>query len=455
MTIIDEIIRYKSESNKNKNINEMISKNKFKNNFLDLETSYGNFKITVLGIGGAGCNVIGQMKSTHKWPNNVQFYAMNTDVGSLKRIWNYTDVWLLGKQRYRGGGSGGNPVIGENATNNDKESIAKIIEGTDLLFLIAGLGKGTGSGAMPVIAKLAKEKNICTICLMHLPSVQAEGSKVYENALESFKKVIENCNSYCTISNDKIISNNDDSISLLGSFMRANEEISNIVAIVTDIVNVPTTINVDFADVHNFFMNNHSFMISSIIIDNQKYTKRELFDKILRSINSSYCNLSIDKTSNILANIDICEDTSRNIIFDIKDVFVEISKNNDLWLVNGINYHKDDSKLKLNFLISSNGTYNNDLNSNINQKLVNEQKKFSNYENDFVTNKNLDEIQTSLTDEENKVGISTEDFIDNSDEDTKNIHRTRKLDSRECNRILTEALHDVKDIDNSSIDFTN
>ena len=143
-------------------------------------------------------------------------------------------------------------------------------------------------------------------------------------------------------------------------------------------------------------------------------------------------------------------------MFDIKDVFVEISKNNDLWLVNGINYHKDDSKLKLNFLISSNGTYNNDLNSNINQKLVNEQKTFSNYENDFVTNKNLDEIQTSLTtDEENKVGISTEDFIDNSDEDTKNIHRTRKLDSRECNRILTEALHDVKDIDNSSIDFTN
>ena len=237
--------------------------------------------------------------------------------------------------------------------------------------------------------------------------------------------------------------------------MRANEEISSIVAIVTDIVNVPTTINVDFADVHNFFMNNHSFMISSIIIDDQKYTKRELFDKILRSINSSYCNLSIDKTSNILANIDICEDTSRNIIFDIKDVFVEISKNNDLWLVNGINYHKDDSKLKLNFLISSNGTYNNDLNSNINQKLVNEQKTFSNYENDFVTNKNLDEIQTSLTDEENKVGISTEDFIDNSDEDTKNIHRTRKLDSCECNRILTEALHDVKDIDNSSIDFTN
>jgi hypothetical protein len=61
--------------------------------------------------------------------------------------------------------------------------------------------------------------------------------------------------------------------------------------------------------------------------------------------------------------------------------------------------------LKLNFLISSNGTYNNDLNSNINQKLVNEQKTFSNYENDFVTNKNLDEIQTSLADEENKVGI--------------------------------------------------
>ena len=454
MSIIDEIINNQNGERKNDNISEKIAKSQFTNNFDELN-KYGNFKITVLGLGGAGCNVIAHMKTTRKWADNIKFCALNTDIGSLRRISECTDVWLLGKELYRGGGSGGNPLIGENATNNDKESITKIIEGTDLLFLIAGLGKGTGSGAMPVIAKLAKDKNICTVCLMHLPSVQAEGPKVYENALESFKKVIENCNSYCTISNDKIINNNDDSISLLGSFMRANEEISNIVAIVTDIVNIPTTINVDFADIHNFFMNNHSFMISSITIDNQNYSKRELFDRILRSINSSYCNLSIDKTSNILANIDICEDTSRNIIFDIKDVFVEISKNNDLWLVNGINYHKDDSKLKLNFLISSNGTYNNDLNSVKNRQYINEMKNFRSYENDFVTNKNLDEIQTSLTDEESNIGISTENFIDSSDEDTKNIHHTRKLDSCECNRILTEALHDVKDIDKSNIDFTN
>lgn len=454
MSIIDEIINNQTDERKNDNISEKISKSHFTNNFDELN-KYGNFKITVLGLGGTGCNVIAHMKTTRKWANNIKFCAINTDIGSLKRISEYTDVWLLGKELYRGAGSGGNPVIGENAANNDKESIAKIIEGTDLLFLIAGLGKGTGSGSMPVIAKLAKDKNICTVCLIHLPSVQAEGSKVYENALESFKKIIENCNSYCTISNDKIINNNDDSISLLGSFVRANEEISNIVAIVTDIVNIPTTINVDFADIHNFFMNNHSFMVSSISIDNQKYTKRELFETILRSINSSYCNLSIDKTSNILANIDICEDTSRNIIFDIKDVFVEISKNNNLWLVNGINYHKDDSKLKLNFLISSNGTYNNDLNSVKNHQYTSEMKNFTSYENDFVTNKKLDEIQTSLTDKENNVGISTENFIDRNDEDTKNIHSTRKLDSCECNRILTEALQDIKDIDESNIDFTN
>ena len=72
-----------------------------------------------------------------------------------------------------------------------------------------------------------------------------------------------------------------------------------------------------------------------------------------------------------------------------------------------------------------------------------------------MTNKKLDEIQTSLTDEENNVGISTENFIDSNDEDTKNIHHTRKLDSCECNRILTEALQDIKDIDESNIDFTN
>ena len=444
MTIIDEIIRYKSESNKNKNINEMISKNKFKNNFLDLETSYGNFKITVLGIGGAGCNVIGQMKSTHKWPNNVQFYAMNTDVGSLKRIWNYTDVWLLGKQRYRGGGSGGDPLVGHTAANDDKEEIKKIIEGADLLFLIAGLGKGTGSGAMPVITKIAKEMNICTICLMHLPSVQAEGSKVYINALESFKKVIENCDSYCTISNDRIINNNDKSVSLLSSYTCSNNQISNIIDVVTKIINEPTNINIDFADVRNFFKNNRSFMVSTVTLNNSEYTKSELFNKILSEVNSSYCNLSIDKTSNILANIDISENTSNNIVLDIREIFVNLSKNNDLWIVNGINYHKNSDKITLNFLISSNGIYNNDLNIKTQSDVFNNSNKYIESNDELINNIKFDEIQEKIIEDKSPNGFVSENF--ELDDQIASIHDTRRLNSDECNKILTEALKDINEI---------
>lgn len=445
MSIIDEIICAKNKNSKNENINELISKSKFKNNFLDLETSYGNFKITVLGIGGAGCNVIGQMKSTHKWPNNVQFYAMNTDVGSLKRIWNYTDVWLLGKQRYRGGGSGGDPIVGQTAANDDKEEIKKIIEGTDLLFLIAGLGKGTGSGAMPVIAKIAKEMNICTICLMHLPSVQAEGSKVYANALESFKKIIENCDSYCTISNDRIINNNSDkSISLLSSYTHSNDQISNVVDVVTKIINEPTNINIDFADVRNFFKNNHSFMVSIVTLNNNEYTKNELFNKILNEVNNSYCNLSIDKTSNILANIDISENTPSNIVSDIRDIFVNLSKNSDLWIVNGINCHKNDDKITLNFLISSNGTYNNDLNIKTQSDVFNNQTKYIESNNELINNFKFSRIQDKINEDESTNGFVSEDF--KLDEEIANIHDTKRLNSDECNKILTEALKDVNEI---------
>jgi len=222
-------------------------------------------------------------------------------------------------------------MVGETAANDDKESIKNILEGSDLLFLIAGLGKGTGSGAMPVIAKIAKEMNICTICLIHLPSVQAEGSKIYLNALDSLKKIVDICNSYCIISNDRIINNNNNEVvSLLSSYARSNEELSNIVKVVAEIINEPTNINIDFADVRNFFKNNHSFMVSTVTINNSEYTKNELYEKISNQIRNSYCNLSIDKTSNILANIDICEDTSSNIVSDIREVFVDLSKNKEL-----------------------------------------------------------------------------------------------------------------------------
>lgn len=449
MSIIDEIIGHKKEQSKNNDINEMISKTKFKNNFSDLESNYGNFKITVIGIGGAGCNVIGQMKSTHKWANNVTFYAMNTDVGSLKRIWTYTDVWLLGKEKFRGGGSGGDPIVGETAANDDKESIKKILEGTDLLFLIAGLGKGTGSGAMPVVTKIAKEMNICTVCLMHLPSVQAEGQQIYVNALEHFKKTIAICDSYCTISNDRIINNNGDQLSLLASYTRSNEEIANIVSVVTKIINEPTNINIDFADVHNFFKKNHSFMVSTVILNSKQYTKQELFQNILNEINNSYCNLSIDKTSNILANIDICEDTSSNIVSDIREVFIDLSKNKDLWIVNGINYHKDDDKITLNFLISSNGTYNNDLNIKTQSDIFNKDaNKYIESQDGLLNNARFNEIKNEIDeDEELSKGFDSESFICDDDEEIANIHNTRRLDSNQCQQILTEALNDISDIE--------
>ena len=451
MAIIDEIISHKEEQRKNNDINEMISKTKFKNNFSDLESNYGNFKITVLGIGGAGCNVIGQMKTTRKWADNVTFYAMNTDIGSLKRIWTYTDVWLLGKEKFRGGGSGGDPIVGETAANNDKESIKMILQGTDLLFLIAGLGKGTGSGAMPVVAKIAKDMNICTVCLMHLPSVQAEGQKVYINALEHFKKTIAICDSYCTISNDRIINNNNgEPLSLLASYTRSNEEIANIINVVTNIINEPTNINIDFADVHNFFKKNHSFMVSTVVLNSKQYTKQELFKNILNAINNSYCNLSIDKTSNILANIDICEDTSSNIVSDIREVFIDLSKNNELWITNGINYHKDDDKITLSFLISSNGTYNNDLNIKTQNDVFNKDaNKFIESDDELINNAKFNAIKNEIDeDDELSKGFTSEDFISGDDEEIANIHSTKRLDSDECKQILTEALNDINDIKN-------
>lgn len=66
-------------------------------------------------------------------------------------------------------GTGGNPLLGEQAAEESKEGISNALKGSDLVFITAGMGGGTGSGAAPVVAQIAKEAGYLTVGVVTYP----------------------------------------------------------------------------------------------------------------------------------------------------------------------------------------------------------------------------------------------------------------------------------------------
>ena len=128
-------------------------------------------RITVIGVGGAGCNAVNNMIASHL--EGVEFVVSNTDAQSLANSSAQMRV-QLGANVTQGLGAGARPEIGRAAADESLDQILEHIDGTHMLFVTAGMGGGTGTGAAPVIAKAARERGILTVGCVTKP-FQFEG----------------------------------------------------------------------------------------------------------------------------------------------------------------------------------------------------------------------------------------------------------------------------------------
>lgn len=313
--------------------------------------SKNNFKIKVVGIGGAGCNVINYIYTYR--PDLKQacdLYALNTDMGPFKLMDQSANLFILDKEELKGYGSGGKPEIGAKAVLHDKEIIKQELADTDILFIIAGLGKGTGSGGAPEIAKIAKELNILTVGIVNMPSIAAEGNVIFNNAFASLQQLANVVDSLTTISNEKIIHNKKD-ISFYDAYNYANSQISMIINQIVNIIFKPSQINLDFSDLRSFFKKNKYFMASSIKVANSNVSENEINRLIKASVSTNICDVNIAKAKEAIANLVLSKKTNTNIIISIKNALGLVTENELINLVSGIDYHDEDS-LVITYLIS-------------------------------------------------------------------------------------------------------
>ena len=122
-----------------------------------------DIKVTIIGVGGAGCNTINRLSS--KKFKHYNLLAVNTDTQMLETI-KHSDIFALGPLTTKGFGSGGNPKIGRLAARESSEQFSKLLEGQDLVILTTGLGGGTGTGATPILASLGEGIESSIVCLL-------------------------------------------------------------------------------------------------------------------------------------------------------------------------------------------------------------------------------------------------------------------------------------------------
>jgi cell division protein FtsZ len=242
-------------------------------------------------------------------------------------------------------------MIGKASVEEASNDIKTVLENTDILFIVAGLGKGTGSGASPEIARIAKELGILTVAIVNFPSVNAEGRNVYENALNSFDLLKNEVDSITKISNDKII-DNDRNISFVSAFEKANTEVTDVISDIVDMISSASNMNLDFADVANFFKAHKTFMSGSFTLATA-YSFDNLKQVIDQSIKSSFNDMNI-KSDNvkIVMNLKINTKIPSSVTNDIRNIFKEVTSDNALTLVHGVDYVNIEG-LKASFLMSA------------------------------------------------------------------------------------------------------
>ena len=202
-------------------------------------------RIVVVGVGGAGNNAVNRMIATGV--ELVEFVGVNTDRQALASS-KAPVVIQIGEKLTKGLGAGAQPEVGEKAAEESLEVLEKAIAGADMLFITCGMGGGTGTGAAPVIAKVAKDMGILTVAVVTKP-FRFENKTRMNNALMGIDKLKEVVDTLIVIPNDKLLEIVDRRTTIEEAFGKADEVLEQSVSGITDLINIPSLINLDFADV--------------------------------------------------------------------------------------------------------------------------------------------------------------------------------------------------------------
>jgi len=209
----------------------------------------GKANIKVIGIGGAGNNMVGWLYN--KGVKGAEIIACNTDQQHLDMI-EADRKFLTGRSITKGLGCGGYPEKGAEAAQESLQEIKDCLKGSDMVFVCAGMGGGTGTGGAPIAAKVAKDAGSIVIGTVTMP-FKIEKARVdkAEFGLQQLRQVSD---TVIVIDNNKLVKIAGN-LPLQQAFAVANELVATMIKGIVETIAVPSLVNLDYADVKTIMTN--------------------------------------------------------------------------------------------------------------------------------------------------------------------------------------------------------
>lgn len=291
------------------------------------ESNLSQAIIKVVGAGGGGGNAVNRMIEVGL--QGVEFIAMNTD-SQVLNISKAPIKLQLGSNVTRGLGAGGDPNVGRSAAEESRNEIIKLLEGSDLVFITAGLGGGTGTGAAPVIAEIAKELGALTVAVVTKP-FKFEGPRRLRTANDGSEQLRNRTDTMIVINNDRLVSISEKSTTLVEAFRTADDVLRSGVQSISDIIQFPGTINVDFADVRTIIQDAGTALMG---IGKGTGDGRAL-QAARAAVSSHLLESSIDGATRILVNVTSGADITMHELTEAMDYIQSLTDMEDANIIMG------------------------------------------------------------------------------------------------------------------------
>ena len=252
-------------------------------------------KIIVIGVGGAGNNAVNRM--VDEAIAGVEFIGVNTDKQALQ-LCKAPNTIQIGEKVTKGLGAGAQPEVGRQAAEESSEELRQAMQGADMVFVTCGMGGGTGTGASPVVAGIAKEMGILTVGVVTKP-FRFEARTRMNNALAGIENLKKNVDTLIVIPNDKLLEIVDRRTTMPEALKKADEVLQQAVQGITDLINLPALINLDFADVQTVMTDKG---ITHIGIGHAKGDDKAL-EAVKQAVASPLLETTIEGASHVIINI--------------------------------------------------------------------------------------------------------------------------------------------------------
>ncbi|MCR5453140.1 MAG: cell division protein FtsZ [Lachnospiraceae bacterium] len=252
-------------------------------------------KIIVIGVGGGGNNAVNRMIDENI--RGVEFVGVNTDKQALD-LCKAPTLLQIGEKLTKGLGAGGVPERGEQAAEESAEDLAAAVKGADMVFVTCGMGGGTGTGAAPVVAKIAKDQGILTVGVVTKPFTFEANTRMV-NALSGIDRLEASVDTMIVIPNDRLLEIVDRRTPMQEALRKADEVLQQSVQGITDLINTPALINLDFADVSTVMKDKG---LAHIGIGAAKGDDKAN-EAVMQAVSSPLLETKIDGASDVIVNI--------------------------------------------------------------------------------------------------------------------------------------------------------